>query len=560
MAGKTVGLDIGTHAVRAAEVSFGRGRPTLSRFGQVALPPGAVVGGEVVDPGAVASALRRLWRDAGFTTKKVVVGVANQRVVARTTTIAAMSEAELRTALQYQVQELIPIPLADAVLDHQVVGRVVGEKDHEMLQLLVVAAHKEMLATLLTALDEAGLAASRIDLIPFALVRSLHVAGFELGDEAGDPLAEAIVGVGAGVTNVVVHDAGSPRFVRTLNTGGNAVVEQLAAELGVDLDTAEDLKRRADQGSSHPGAVRAAGVVANAVESLIEEVRGSLDFHLAQPDAAPLRHVVLTGGASRMPGLAARLEAVMGVPVVAGEPLASLEVGRVGISSDVLLAAQDLLAVPLGLALSGLATEGGERRITLLPGEVAAARVVQRQLIGAGAGVAAFAAVLMALFMVRGGEVDRAELAAKAEADRTTVLQTEIAAMSDIEALQADLASRTTAITTALANDVAWTRLLQEVATVLPSDVWLESFTASAGNATAPGTVTFTAKGDDQTSTARWLLRLGEVDALDDLWVPSSTKTPAGEAVPESVAISSSATLTEAAASDRVAKYLEDQS
>jgi type IV pilus assembly protein PilM len=557
MAGKTVGLDIGTHAVRAAEVSFGRGRPTLARFGQIALPVGAVVGGEVVDPGAVAEALRRLWRDVGFSTKSVVVGVANQRVVARTTSIPAMSDAELRTALQYQVQELIPIPLADAVLDHQVVGRLVGEDGQEALQLLVVAAHKEMLAKLLDALSGAGLSASRVDLIPFALVRALHTGGFDLGDEAGRPLAEAIVGVGAGVTNVVVHTDGTPRFVRTLNTGGNAVVERLAGELGVDVDTAEDLKRRADARSSHPGAALAAGAVSSAVESLIEEVRGSLDFHLSQPDAAPLRHVVLTGGASRMPGLAARLEAVLGVPVVLGQPLAALEVGKVGISTDVLLGAQDLLAVPLGLALSGLPTDGGERRITLLPGDIAAARVVQRQLLGAGAGVAAFAAVLMALLLLRGGEVDRAEQAAEAEADRTTVLQAEIASLADVEVLQADLASRTTAVTTLLSGDVAWSRLLQEVTTALPSDVWIESFTGTAGTAEAPGVVTFAAKGSDQTSTARWLLRVAEVEALDDLWVASSTKTPADGTTPESVTLSSTATLTPAARSDRAAEYLE---
>jgi type IV pilus assembly protein PilM len=172
MAGKVVGLDIGTHAVRAAEVSFGRGLPTLERFGQVALPFGAVSGGEVVDAAAVSSALRRLWKEAGLSSKKVVVGVANQRVVARTAELPAMPDAELRSALKYQVQELIPIPVDDAVLDHQVIERVTGDDGRETLRLLVVAAHKDMLRSLLAALEGAGLAAKRIDYIPFALVRA----------------------------------------------------------------------------------------------------------------------------------------------------------------------------------------------------------------------------------------------------------------------------------------------------------------------------------------------------------------------------------------------------
>jgi type IV pilus assembly protein PilM len=164
----------------------------------------------VLDAAAVSTALRRLWKEVGFSSKKVVVGVANQRVVARTADLPAMPEDELRTALQYQVQELIPIPMAEAVTDYQIIERTTGDGGDETLRLLVVAAHKDMLRSLLAALDGAGLAAARIDMVPFALIRSIHVPGFDLGDEDGRPIAEAIVGVGAGVTNVVVHERASP--------------------------------------------------------------------------------------------------------------------------------------------------------------------------------------------------------------------------------------------------------------------------------------------------------------------------------------------------------------
>ena len=101
--------------------------------------------------------------------------------------------------------------------------------------------------------------------------------------------------------------------------------------------------------------------------------------------------------------------------------------------------------------------------------------------------------------------------------------------------------------------------MLQEVATVIPNDVWLESFTGTAGTATTPGTVTFANKGTDHTSTARWLLRLAEVDSFTGMWVPSSTKTPE-ETNPQSVSFTSDATLTPAAISERAATYLEDRS
>src|SRR3954454_5404056 len=77
---RAVGLDIGTTGVRAAQLSWNKDGTKLERFGQVALPIGAVRDGEVVDPAAVATALKELWARVMFSTKKVRVGVVNHRV------------------------------------------------------------------------------------------------------------------------------------------------------------------------------------------------------------------------------------------------------------------------------------------------------------------------------------------------------------------------------------------------------------------------------------------------------------------------------------------------
>src|SRR2546421_12989724 len=101
MAQRAVGLDVGTSAVRAVELVLGREQVTLTRFGQVALPPGAVRAGEVVDAPAVASAIRRLWREAGFRARSVVVGGGNQRVVVRQAALPDMGTEDMRSALQF---------------------------------------------------------------------------------------------------------------------------------------------------------------------------------------------------------------------------------------------------------------------------------------------------------------------------------------------------------------------------------------------------------------------------------------------------------------------------
>ncbi|MEA3020515.1 MAG: type pilus assembly protein PilM, partial [Actinomycetota bacterium] len=157
MARTVIGLDVGTAAVRAAELRFGRGSPALVRFGQVALEPGAVIGGEVVDVHAVAAALRRLWKEGGFRERRVVTAVSGARVVARMTELPAMSDSDLRSSLPFQIQDIIPIPLDEAVVDYQVLEPFVDETGTERLRLFVVAAHRDMVRTLLASLEGAGL-------------------------------------------------------------------------------------------------------------------------------------------------------------------------------------------------------------------------------------------------------------------------------------------------------------------------------------------------------------------------------------------------------------------
>src|SRR2546421_4646018 len=109
MAQRAVGLDVGTSAVRAVELVLGREQVTLTRFGQVALPPGAVRGGEVVDAPAVSSAIRRLWREAGVRSRTVGLGVGNQRGVVRQADFPEMSAEGMRSALQVPAPDPIPL-------------------------------------------------------------------------------------------------------------------------------------------------------------------------------------------------------------------------------------------------------------------------------------------------------------------------------------------------------------------------------------------------------------------------------------------------------------------
>lgn len=345
-----VGLDIGTSAVRAAELSGGAGGATLQRFGQIALPDGAVRDGEIHDAAAVTAAVRQLWATVKFSSKRVVIGVANQRVVVRQVDLPWMPEKELRKSLALQVGEMIPMPVEDAVLDVHLIEEVLDPDGARMMRVMLVAAGKDMVSIAVDAVSKAGLKPVMVDLTPFAVMRSLGGGSSVLGLETE---SDAIVEAGADVTNIIIHRNGVPQFVRVLLLGGRDITDTMAERMGVDHLTAEGTKlgmmlapdpTRID---SHP----ASRALEASAGQWIDEVRQSIDFHLSQSPGERVRRIVLSGGGSQLGGLAQRLATASRLPVVVASPLSGMSVGRTGLEPDQIASIQDRMAVPVGLAL-----------------------------------------------------------------------------------------------------------------------------------------------------------------------------------------------------------------
>jgi type IV pilus assembly protein PilM len=341
----SIGLDIGSSAVRAAHVSSGRGGHSLLRFGQVALPGGAVENGEIRDAGAVSEAIAQLWKRAKFRSKKAVVGVANQRVVVRQIDIPHLEEKELRESLRFQVADHIPMSVEDAELDFQVVEDYVTEEGEHMMRLLLVAAARDMLETFVSTAGAAGIEPAGVDLTPFAAARAVSPAA---RGEVGVPGAEAIVDMGAGVTNIVIHVGGEARFVRILLVGGNDATEALASALDVPFEEAEAAKL--DLGDQ-VGSDEARRVLSEKVDELVGEIRGSLDYYLSQEDSEPISSVIVTGGASLTAGLMPRLEQTLGLDVRRGQPLGELNVSKSGLTQEQVAHVEPVAAAAVGLAL-----------------------------------------------------------------------------------------------------------------------------------------------------------------------------------------------------------------
>lgn len=343
MPGRTaIGLDIGTSGVRAAELSYGKNGITLEKFGQIAIPEGAVRDGEVLDPATVASALKALWKGSGFTGRKVALGVANQRVVVRQVDLPWVPASELKQSLPLQVQDYLPMAVADSTIDFHVTEEIT-EGGTRLLRGLLVAASREMVMSNIRAVEAAGLRTTSVDLSSFAVLRAV-------GRPHSEVATEALIDIGARVSNLVIHSGGVPRFVRVLLMGGQDVTDAIAERLGVPTSVAEAIKRGGDLEAPEERDL-AGSAVDLMLEAFVDEIRSSIDYYSASNPAFRPERLVLTGGGSLLDGVAERLGAAVRLPVLAGDPISHLHVGNTGLDGDQLGLVQPLAAVPVGLAL-----------------------------------------------------------------------------------------------------------------------------------------------------------------------------------------------------------------
>src|SRR6187200_1347339 len=227
MAKTIVGLEVTEESVRAAEISLGR-KPQLIAYGEVPLPPESARDSEVLDAGAVAVALRQLWAGARFKSKDVVLGVASRRILVREYTTQAMRPDLLRDALPYQVQDLLPVPASQAVLDFYPLSQ-----QGDQLSGLLVAAVAENIEQIIATLSKVKVRARAVDLSAFGLARV--TAPLAPADET-----IATISIGDHTTQVVVARAGIPQFVRLLpiDVATGAARGRAAVEADVVLEYA----------------------------------------------------------------------------------------------------------------------------------------------------------------------------------------------------------------------------------------------------------------------------------------------------------------------------------
>jgi len=323
LASTIVGIDIGSTSVRAVEVvGADRAKPVITRYHEVALPDGSVRRGEVVHVAAVAAALRSLWSTGGFSGKDVALGMGGQRVFSRDLTVPRAPLAQIRESLPFHAQELLPVPVSEAILDFYPISEELSD-DGPMIKGLLIAAIKDAVTANVDAVTQAGLRPVHVDLIPFALTRALAPLG-------RDRDVTVLLGVGADTTNVVITRAGVPQLVRIISAGGDDITRALSTGLQLDAVEAEALKRTLGLGSVAPSPQNrhAFEIIYGVVGELLTGIRTTLDYYSSTKRADAIDRIVVSGGGAQLGGFALALEERTGLPVVQAHPLAGAELSR----------------------------------------------------------------------------------------------------------------------------------------------------------------------------------------------------------------------------------------
>jgi type IV pilus assembly protein PilM len=349
-----VGLKIGASQIAASRV-VNNGGPAakLVQLARVPLEPGVVVGGEVRDVAALATALDRFFKDNKLPRRGIRLGVGTNRIGVRTVDIEGVDdERQLGNVVRFRAHEALSIPLDQAVLDYHVVSETVDESGAVSRRVLLAAAYKEPIDHYVEACRAAGLELSGIDVEAFALLRAVAPRN---GDTEDAPtVASVVVSIGHDRSTLAISDGTVCDFMRVLDWGGSKLEAAIAQELGLTPSEAAELKLDLDlrdnaPNEDDPRAARASAAVERELQTLARELIASLQFYQGQPGSLAISQVFVTGGTTMLPGLAEELERLTRVPVRIANPLAGVQVSN-GLAERDDLAS---LAAAIGLGVEG---------------------------------------------------------------------------------------------------------------------------------------------------------------------------------------------------------------
>ena len=339
-----VGLDIGSSAVKAVELRAVGNGYKVTAVAIEPVPPDSIVDGAIIDGGAVADAIRRIFDRNAFKTRDVVASLSGNAVIVKKISVPVMTEAELSESIYWEAEQYIPFDIQDVSLDYQILDAGGGPDSKGTMEVLLVAAKKERIADYTGVIAQAGRTPVVVDVDAFALQNAYELNyGFETGTVV------VLLNAGASAININIVASGQSVFTRDVSLGGNAFTEAVQRELNLPFESAEMLKK------GHPvdGATfeDVVPVLKGMTENVLLEVQKTFDFFKATASTDHIDRIMLSGGASRVEGFGESLQERFGTTVETFDPFRKVTLDAKKFPAERREVIAPTAAVAVGLAL-----------------------------------------------------------------------------------------------------------------------------------------------------------------------------------------------------------------
>ncbi len=337
---QSVGLDIGSGFVKVVVVDHSGDQPEVSRVAMRPLVADAIVEGEVMDPGLVADTVRGLFQEMGLKSKDVITAVGGHDVIIKKIEMDRMKESDAREVIRWEAEQHVPFDIKSVELDFQILNPF---DEGLQMEILLVAAKRELVDNKVSLLLDAGLSPVAIDVDAFAL----HNAFEHNYPEAMEGIV-ALVNVGHETTNVNVLENGNPILTRDIPFGSRRVREDLQREKGLTAEQAEDVVQGREELAD----------LSTLVDASADEVAVGIErasaFLMTRQDGGGLGRIYLSGGGARIPGMTSALSTRMNLETDLVNPFEQVPVQPAASETILLEEAAPMLLLPLGLALRPL--------------------------------------------------------------------------------------------------------------------------------------------------------------------------------------------------------------
>jgi type IV pilus assembly protein PilM len=337
-----VGLDIGSSAIKVVRVETEAGNYTLKDFGTAELLPEAIVDGEIMDRQLVVETIQNLFESKHFTIKDVAAAVSGRAVIVKKIQMDRMTPEDAREAIQWEAEQHVPYDINEVCLDFQILD---GDSDPKRMDVLLVAAKREMLLAQANMIREAGLNPLILDVESFAVQNVISIS-YDFAPEE----VIAMVDIGSELTNINIMKNGVPFYTQDLSVGGINFVEAVQRRFNLSQAEAEAAVHGEEQAEFDLDQV---------VREVGEELAGGIDRSVMylqnSEEHEELSRILLTGGGVRIPGLEEFLNERHPAMVEVADPLRRVRFDPALFGDRKPEDVAPSLAVGLGLALRKVA-------------------------------------------------------------------------------------------------------------------------------------------------------------------------------------------------------------